>query len=676
MSNPVNSLNPAQQAAVDYIQSPLLVLAGAGSGKTRVITQKIAWLIRSKKFKPQHIFAITFTNKAAKEMKERTLGILKNQNTRGLSISTFHTLGLKILQQELSAAGLRAGFSIFDSADSAHLIKELDFQTLDDKEALKIVQAQISAWKNQLITPEQALVSAKEEEQQRYAVLYQQYQDHLQAYNAVDFDDLILKPVLLLQNLPHCLERWQNKIRYLLVDEYQDTNGAQYTLIKLLVGVRGGITVVGDDDQSIYAWRGARPENIMTLKADYPTLKVIKLEQNYRSSRRILRAANQLISHNPHLFEKKLWSDLGEGDPLRVLACGGELKEAERVATEIMSHRYRHNNQYQDYAILYRSNHQSRIIEQVLRSQNIPYFLSGGTAFFSRVEIKDIMAYLRLIANPDDDSAFLRIVNIPRRKIGAATLAKLSHYAGKRQVNLLQACQELGLSETIKGATLGYLSSFAQLIQRYAKKADINHPGETIRQLLAEINYEYWIYENANNEKAAKRQLDNVQELINWLEHILKSKQGGNTLAELVRDLLLRDILERQEDETGDQVSLMTLHAAKGLEFPHVFLIGMEEEILPHRNSIENDDIEEERRLAYVGITRAQRSLTLSYAMVRQKYGEKIACDASRFIDELPEADLEWIGGKKGKKKSAAEQKATGRAHLANLTALLEAKSK
>jgi len=665
-----NPLNSAQQAAVEYINSPLLVLAGAGSGKTRVITQKIAWLIQKIQIKPQNIFAITFTNKAAREMKERTLSLLRNQNTRGLSISTFHTLGLKILQQELSNASLRAGFSIFDAADAAHLLKELNFNALDDKEALKVAQWQISTWKNQLITPDKALSTAEDEDQAIHARLYKQYQTNLTAYNAVDFDDLIMKPVLLLQEQPERLEYWQNKVRYLLVDEYQDTNGAQYSLIHLLVGIRGAITVVGDDDQSIYAWRGARPENIISLKEDFPKLKVIKLEQNYRSSKRILKAANQLIGNNPHLFEKRLWSDLGYGDPLRILACGNDTKEAEKVASEIIRRRYQSNNKYQDYAILYRSNHQSRILEQVLRAQNIPYFLTGGTAFFSRIEIKDIMAYLRLIANPSDNSAFLRIVNIPRRKIGVSTLNKLATYAGKRQVSLLQACQEFGLTQILKGNLLKNLQEFAQLIHFYAQKVDNEHPAETVRQLLKEIGYEYWIYENSANEKAGKRQVDNINELVKWLENLFKSEKGGNTLAELVRDLLLRDMLDRQEDESGDQVSLMTLHAAKGLEFPHVFLIGMEEEILPHRNSIENNEIEEERRLAYVGITRARVSLTMSYAMVRTRYGEKNRTEISRFIEELPEDDLEWIGGKKGKKTSEEEKHTIGLAHLANIKAL------
>ena len=662
-------LNPEQLAAVHYIDTPLLVLAGAGSGKTRVITQKIAWLIRTVGYAPHHVYAITFTNKAAKEMKERTLSLLRNQNSRGLSISTFHTLGLKILQHELQSAELKTGFSIFDAADSAHLIKELSPPLSANKEAVNAAQWQISAWKNQLISPAKALTMADDEIQDEQANLYSDYQRHLKAYNAVDFDDLIMKPVEILQNNPQVLEYWQNKIRYLLVDEYQDTNGSQYTLIKLLVGTRGALTVVGDDDQSVYAWRGARPENIIQLNQDYPHIKLIKLEQNYRSSQRILRAANQLISNNPHLFEKKLWSALGLGEQLKVITCKNETDEAERVASEIISHRFRHNLQYQDYAILYRSNHQARILEKTLRTQQVPYFLSGGTSFFSRTEIKDVMAYLRLIANPNDNSAFLRIVNVPRRKIGTSTLEKLATYANQREVSLLEASQEMGLKQVLNKAALNHLDEFATLIHQYQQIPVHQKPSELVNQLLMDISYDYWLHENSTNNQSAKRKKANVEDLIDWLDHLFKSDNGGNTLAELVRDLLLRDMLDRQEDDSGDQVRLMTLHAAKGLEFPHVYLIGMEEELLPHRNSIENDDIEEERRLAYVGITRAQQTLTMSYAKIRQKYGERTICEPSRFIDELPEEDIDWR--LKNNSHTEEEKKDIGKAHIAQLRAML-----
>ena len=414
----MNDLNPRQREAVRHLDGPLLVLAGAGSGKTRVITAKIAHLIEHGGVAARHITAVTFTNKAAREMKGRVGKLLDAEAGRGLSISTFHTLGLNILRRELKAAGLRAGFSIFDEQDVEQLLRELAKKNEADKDTLQRARWQISAWKNDLIDPDTALSNATDDFGGFYAALYGAYQRALRVYNAVDFDDLILLPVSLLRTEPALRERWQNRIRYLLVDEYQDTNGAQYELVKLLVGVRGALTVVGDDDQSIYAWRGARPENLARLRDDFPRLHVIKLEQNYRSTGRILRAANTLIANNEHVFEKRLWSELGPGELLRVVNCRDEEDEAERVISEIIQQRFNSGAPYSSFAILYRGNHQARPFEKALRTQNIPYFISGGTSFFSRSEVKDVMAYLRLIVNPDDDSAFLRIVNTPRREIG------------------------------------------------------------------------------------------------------------------------------------------------------------------------------------------------------------------------------------------------------------------
>ena len=666
----MSRLNPPQQEAVRYIDGPLLVLAGAGSGKTRVITRKIAYLVQEVGLAPHQVAAVTFTNKAAREMKARVAELLRGRDSRGLRISTFHTLGLGILRREQRLLGLKAGFSLFDDQDSSQLIRELMRREEEDEGQAQGMLWRISAWKNQLYTPEQALSRAEQGLEHRAARLYGAYQRALRAYNAVDFDDLILLPVQLFRQHPEALERWQNRIRHLLVDEYQDTNLSQYALVKLLVGVRQGLTVVGDDDQSIYAWRGARPENLQQLKQDFPQLKVVKLEQNYRSTGRILKAANRLIGHNPHLFDKRLWSELGPGEPIRIMGCRDEQHEAEKVVSEIIHHRFTRNSSYGDYAILYRGNHQARLFETMLRQHDIPYFLSGGTSFFSRAEIKDVMAYLRLLANPEDDAAFLRIINTPRREIGPGTLEKLGTYAGGRHIPLLAACDELGLEQTLSGRPLQRVREFSGLIAHYRQRAAGDRPVETVQALLGEIDYRNWLFDQSGSDKTAERRWDNVQELVTWLERLHQGDRGGESLAEMVSHLTLQDVLDRQEDDSGgDQVHLMTLHSAKGLEFPCVFLVGMEEELLPHRTSIEEETIEEERRLAYVGITRARRLLTISFARRRRKYGEITACEPSRFLEELPPEELLWEG-REGP-SSPAEKKQRGSAHLASMRAML-----
>ena len=665
----MSELNPRQREAVRHIDTPLLVLAGAGSGKTRVITQKVAHLIDKVGLDPQQITAVTFTNKAAREMKERAGQLLKERN-KGLNISTFHTLGLNIIRREHRQLGLKAGFTIFDAQDAENLLKELLKKGSGEDALANSLQWKISAWKNDMITPEQALTQATDNLETRTALLYANYQRSLKAYNAVDFDDLILLPVQLLRDSPETLENWQNRIRYLLVDEYQDTNLTQYELVKQLVGVRQALTVVGDDDQSIYAWRGARPENLERLKEDFPRLKVIKLEQNYRSSGRILRSANQLIANNPHVFEKKLWSELGPGDQLRVMVCKNEAHEAEKVVSEIIHHKFTKGGSHGDYAILYRGNHQAKLFETLLRQNNIPYFLSGGTSFFSRSEVKDVMSYLRLLANPSDDAAFLRIVNTPRREIGPTTLEKLGTYAGQRHISLLAACHELGLEQMLNGKSLERVREFAQWIDHYHRRAESDHPVQTARDMLKSLDYEGWLYDISSSDKVAEKRWENIEELIEWLDRLHKGEHVGESLAEMINHLALQDMLERQDEESGGhQVHLMTLHASKGLEFPHVFLVGMEEELLPHKSSIEEDNIEEERRLAYVGITRAQRTLTISYVEKRKKYGEIVSCEPSRFLSELPEADLIWEG--KGDALSKEEKQQRGNAHLASMRSLL-----
>jgi len=667
----VFKLNPHQHEAMSYINGPLLVLAGAGSGKTRVITNKIAHLINECGIAPRHITAVTFTNKAAREMKSRVDTLLKGIDTKGLSISTFHTLGLNILRRECKLIGYRPGFSIYDAQDAETLLKELLRKTHGaEDDTARTSLWQISNWKNDQISPEQALSQAQDEIETKTALLYAEYRRAMLAYNAVDFDDLILLPAQLLRQHPQALEQWQHRIRHMLMDEYQDTNSCQYELVKLLVGKLTPFTAVGDDDQSIYAWRGARPENLERLKEDFPRLKVVKLEQNYRSSGRILRSANLLIQNNPHVFEKKLWSELGPGDPIRIVECKSEEHEAQKVVSEILHHRFTKATNHGDYAILYRGNHQARIFEKVLRENSIPYFLSGGTSFFSRTEIKDVMAYLRLLANPDDDAAFLRIVNIPRREIGPSTLEKLSTYAHERQTTLLQACGEFGLEQVLAKRAREKLADFCHWIGGFHQRAEHDNPATIAQDLIRESAYEDWLFETSSSDRAAERRMENVTDLIKWLDALSKESRGGKTLAEIINHLTLMDMLENQEEEENtNQVHLMTLHSAKGLEFPHVFLVGMEEELLPHRSSIEEGNIEEERRLAYVGITRAQRTLTITFATKRKQFGELIQCEPSRFLEELPEDDLIWEG--RENQLSQEEKQQRGTAHLANLRAIL-----
>ena len=667
----MSRLNPRQQEAVEYISGPLLVLAGAGSGKTSVITRKIAYLVKECGIRAQHIIAVTFTNKAAREMKERVGQLLRGPDARGLTVSTFHNLGLNIIRKEHQRLGYKPGFSIFDQQDATALITDLMHKDYGAEDGIEGIQAQISNWKNDLILPDEALAQAKTPQEQTAASVYMHYQRTLKAYNAVDFDDLILIPVVLFRDNPDVLEKWQFRIRYMLVDEYQDTNASQYLLVKMLVGSQARFTVVGDDDQSIYAWRGARPENLALLKEDFPHLKVVMLEQNYRSTSRILRAANTLIANNPHVFEKQLWSELGYGEPLRVIRCRNEEAEAERVAVEIQNQHHQHKRAWRDFAILYRGNHQARLIELKLQHHQIPYHLSGGTSFFSRQEVKDLMSYLRLLVNPDDDNALLRVINVPRREIGPATLEKLGTYANERQISMHQACGETGLAERLDNRYSERLQRFITWLDSARKHCYGDDPIGGLRQMVLDLDYENWIRQNCSSDDVAAKRMGNVWFLIDSLKNILeKDESGESTIEDAIAKLVLRDMLERQEEEEdSDRVQLMTLHASKGLEYPHVFIMGMEEEILPHRSSIEADSVEEERRLAYVGITRARKTLAFTFAAKRRQFGEIIDCAPSRFLDEIPPEDLEW----EGSEEAPVEQKqARGKAALSNLRDMLK----
>ena len=659
-------LNAPQREAIHYLDGPLLVLAGAGSGKTRVITQKIAYLIQECGFNPANIAAIAFTNKAAREMQERITHML-GEKPKGITISTFHSLGVRLLREEATVLGYKPRFSIFDATDCQAIVADLSGSV--DKATIRRLQSIISNWKNGLVTPDAARHLASNETEALAARVYLSYAATLKAYQAVDFDDLIVLPVELFSQHPAVLDKWQNKLRYLLVDEYQDTNACQYTLLKLLTGPRAAFTAVGDDDQAIYGWRGADIENLRGLPRDYPKLKVIKLEQNYRSTVRILKAANAVIAHNEKLFEKTLWSDLGHGDPITVTACRDGEREAEHVVMKLLAHKFEHKTQFSDYAILYRGNFQARVIEQFLRDQRVPYSLSGGQSFFDKSEIKDICAYLRLLANSDDDPAFIRAITTPRRGVGGATLEALGTYAGERHISLFAAVFEEGFAQRVQPRQLQPLLEFCEFINRLEYRALREPAGQVMDDLLTAIGYESWLSEG-DDARAALSRWENVLELKRWLTD--KGEADEKNLVDLTQTIALINMLDKRDDGTRpDAVQLSTLHASKGLEYPHVFLIGVEEGVLPHRECIENDTVEEERRLMYVGITRAQRSLHLSYAERRKQGRDYIGCEPSRFIEEMGKDDLRFIGGK----NDAPADKASGAARLAAMKAMLAGKS-
>ena len=670
-------MNPAQREAMLYLDGPCLVLAGAGSGKTRVITQKIAYLLRNCGYMARNVVALTFTNKAAREMAARIQGLVDRKMAKGLTVSTFHSLGVRMLREEARNAGLKPQFSILDADDAMAIIQELLATT--DKGRLRAVQTAISLWKNALMDPDAAERAATTAGEVEAARIYRSYDATLKAYQSVDFDDLIRIPAQLLESHEEVREKWQNRVRYLLVDEYQDTNVCQYRLVQLLTGPRAMFTAVGDDDQAIYAWRGATIENLAKLTTDYPALKVIKLEQNYRSVQRILAAANQVIGRNPKLFEKTLWSDLGVGEPIVISPMDNEEREAESIAMHVSASRFERQAHWKDFAILYRSNHQARILEQALRNLKIPYTISGGQSFFDKAEVRDILAYLRLIANDADDPAFIRAATTPRRGIGQATLQVLGTYAAERELSLFEAVFEEGLEERIAARQLESLRTFAEFIQRTQWRAgrardgkvmptrgvsgsllldeapaqtksyeggasEPDPAGQILDDLLGTIQYERYLYDTME-ERPALTRWQNVMELVSWLKR--KAEEDDMTLFDLVQHVALVTMLERGEDEEPDAVKLSTLHASKGLEYPHVYLAGVEEGLLPHlgKDDEEGDPakaaesletrIQEERRLMYVGITRAQRSLRLSWCKRRRRAREDLVREPSRFIEEM-----------------------------------------
>ena len=645
------SLNLAQQDAVNHLRGPCLVLAGAGSGKTRVITHKIARLIQTG-VEGKRIAAITFTNKAAAEMRERARELVGKAAGEVL-ICTFHALGVRLLREDGAALGLKPQFSILDSDDVLSLLKDCGATT--DAATARQWQWRISGWKNAGLNAAAALAQAASEGERQTAQLMARYEERLTAYQSVDFDDLIGLPLRLLRQHDAVAQKWQQRLAHVLVDEYQDTNTTQYELMKLLVGARGSFTAVGDDDQSIYGWRGATLDNLRRLPQDYPALKVIKLEQNYRSTGAILRAANNVIGPNPKLFPKRLYSELGEGEPVRVVDCDHEAHEADRAVARIQSLRQTSpHKDWRDFAILYRANHQARVFEQALRRAQIPYKVSGGQSFFDRAEIKDLCAWLRLWVNEDDDPAFLRAVTTPKRGIGHQTLAALGEFAARSRLSLFGALFSHSLSAALPARAVGSLHEFGRELNelRYRAQHTVGH--EAARAFLADwlkaIGYEKHLYDTSDTDPQAAARWTNVLEFCDWMAGRCGGQiedaagvtvsQERKTLLEVAQTISLISTLNEREQDPN-VVTLSTLHAAKGLEWPHVVLAGAIEGLLPFRPDEEADAatlaarIEEERRLMYVGITRAQRTLAVSWTRRRKKGREIVAAQPSRFIAEM-----------------------------------------
>ena len=657
----MHGLNPPQSAAVAHCDGPLLVLAGAGSGKTRVIVEKIAHLIQSGRYPAKRVAAITFTNKAAREMRERLARRMKHDASEGLIISTFHALGLKLLQIEHAKAGLRRGFSVFDSDDSAAQIKDLLPGAKPD--AVQAAQSLISRAKSGGLSPQQALQAAITVREREAAALYAKYQARLTTFNAVDFDDLIRLPVELLENDAECALAWRERIGYLLVDECQDTNDAQYRMLKALAGDKGNFTCVGDDDQSIYAWRGANPENLSQLARDYPALQVIKLEQNYRCSNRVLRSANALIANNPHEHPKQLWSAQADGERIRVWECRDSAHEAERVAGEIHFIQAARNAPWSDFCVLFRGNHQSRVLEKALQLLRIPYHLSGGTAFLERGEVKDALSWLRLIANPEDDAAFLRAVQSPKREVGATTLAKLAELAQHAGLPLSRAAESIGLLKQLPPRAGNALSGFADIVRRLRSEATRLPPAELVRQLNERSGLLAALRTQCKTDAMFAIRRGNLDELADWFDGPRGAGPG-----ELAASLAL--LSHADKGDAGNQVRLMSLHGAKGLEFRYVFIVGVDDKTLPHEASIDEGRIDEERRLLYVGITRAKEQLWLSHSRETQRWGSKIRLQPSRFLDELPAAELQRDGADPVADAERKNERAT--AGFAAIKALLE----
>ena len=655
MADAPSTLNPAQLEAVHHLHSPCLVLAGAGSGKTRVITHKIARLLQAG-LAPKQIGAITFTNKAAQEMRERARSLVGARASKDLVIATFHSLGVRMLREDGERLGLKPKFSILDADDVLGVLKDAGGTT--DAAVARRWQWTISLWKNNGLSCEQAEAAAQDDDERVAARVMKLYEERLAAYSAVDFDDLIGLPLKLLQQHEEAREKWRRTLRHVLVDEYQDTNATQYELLKALVGEQGIFTAVGDDDQSIYGWRGATIENLKRLPQDYPNLKVIPLEQNYRSTGAILTAANNVIALNPKIFQKKLWSEFGQGEPVKVVECDQEEHEAERAAARILAIRantageHTGSTEWRDFAILYRANHQSRKLEEALRKAQIPYKVSGGQSFFDRAEIKDLCAWLRLLVNQDDDPAFLRAITTPKRGIGHTTLAALSDFAGKWRVSLFEALFQESIGTALSAKAVGSLHEFGRYVNDLEYRARHTVGAEAARPMLmewlGELGFEQHLLDSEENPKVAAARWSNVLDFIDWIARRCGgeiAEDGSGQMQSETKSVLdvaqtISVILSLAERGEADQnvVTLSTLHASKGLEWPHVVLVGVNEGTLPFKREEEEmtvERLEEERRLMYVGITRARRTLLVT-TLLRQKRGREIRrAFPSRFIKEM-----------------------------------------
>jgi ATP-dependent DNA helicase Rep len=649
------SLNPAQQNAVDYFDGPLLVIAGAGSGKTRVIAAKVERLLE-RHLLPEKIAAITFTNKAAREMRERLRAALPSDIVKALNVSTFHSLGLKLLMIERERVGLKRGFAIADPSDALALLKGV-LPEHTSKETREHWLKRLSHFKNLGLSPHEV-------DNAEAQTIYAAYEERLARFNTVDFDDLILKPLKLLEADAEVRTAWQERLRYLLIDEYQDTNLTQYRWLKALAGARGAFTAVGDDDQAIYAFRGARSENLTTLKDDYPRLKVIALEQNYRSTRRILRSANALIAHNPHLFQKKLFSTLDDGEPITVLRCRDPEHEAEVVVTEILRRQFVAPKSLNDYAVLFRSNHQARPLELALRAQRLAYRVSGAMSFFERQEVKDTLAWLRVLVDPDDDQALLRIINRPAREVGERTLDALAEVAAQRGLSLHAAIDEAAFGKRIGGRSLKGLVALTDALSA-ARRALVEVSAiDALKALLQRIGYREWL----KADRANPQREVNLNEALEWLAREERPRDPL-ALKDWVNQLALA--ATGGDDDELPRIRLMTLHAAKGLEFACVFLVGLEDGLMPSQNALDEGQEEEERRLFYVGMTRAKQTLYLSHAQTRRRFGQIEKRPQSRFIKELPQAELKVVGSAEDQVDARERSQQIAQSQLARIKAML-----
>lgn len=638
-------LNNAQKHAVEFINGPCLILAGAGSGKTRVIINKIIYLIKYCNYQPNNIVALTFTNKAAYEIKIRLVKYLNTSQIQQITISTFHSFGLHIIKNEIDSLKLNPHFSLFDANDQIALLKKITNEKIKhDIKLLKNLIFMISYWKNKFYTPADVKQFSKSSQEKDFAYFYKKYTIYLYESNTLDFDDLICIPTLLFKKNNIIQNRWQKKINYLLVDEYQDTNHSQYELIKMLTQTNSNFTLVGDDDQSIYSWRGATTQNIFLLKKDFPSLKIIKMEQNYRSYGRILKAANQLISHNPNYFKKRLFSKLKYGNKINILIGKNEEIEAEKIAQKIICQCTENKIKYKDYAILYRGNYQAQILEKIFLKHNIPYKISNNSSFFSRPEIKDLLSYLRLILNHNDNYAFSKILNVPLRGIGKNTLQKIEALAIKKKISFFQVSDDPEIKNFLRISTLNKVKKFVSWINKMTLLS-IEKPSNILDFIIDDIEYELWLSKNLIKSDQIKKSINNIHILSTWIKNLI---QGNNfekpiSLLDIVTKMTLRDVINNEKQyKDSNQVQLMTLHSSKGLEFSSVFIIGMSEGILPNIKSINENNIEEERRLTYVGMTRAKKQLFLTYCQTRIQYGQKLYTVPSRFLFELPEEDLHW----------------------------------